>query len=170
MLSGLNRLKPGDILPDWNLQGPDGETVSLKRWFDQGPLLLLVLPPFADPDSDPGSGSEDSASARWARNLASTIRDNMKLYRTLRTEVVAILPIKPSDLETFRKAENLPYELLSFQGELEISGKDSKLEKEDEKRAAVVVIQRDGTVHHLQILAGPDDKLDLIGLMMALRA
>lgn len=93
-------LKAGDTAPDFTLTSTSGESVSLNDLQQEngGDILVAFFP---------------LAFSSVCTDELCIIRDNMKLYDSLNTTVVAISADSFFTLKEFKKANNLKFPLLS---------------------------------------------------------
>lgn len=98
-MSDENRLKVGDVAPDFALVDDRGERVSLYELTAQGQRVLVYFYPRAN---TPGCTKE-----------ACDFRDNLEVLNDLGVEVVGISPDKPEKLAKFREDHGLTFRLLS---------------------------------------------------------
>ena len=92
-----NRLRTGDVAPDFTLPDADEKPVSLTDY--RGRRLIVYFYPAA---STPGCTKQ-----------ACDFRDNLVDLDTAGLEVLGISPDKPAKLAKFRDAESLTFPLLS---------------------------------------------------------
>lgn len=98
-MSDENRLKVGEVAPDFKLLDDRGEAVSLYELTAQGQRVLVYFYPRAN---TPGCTKE-----------ACDFRDNLAALNDLGVEVVGISPDKPEKLAKFREDHGLTFRLLS---------------------------------------------------------
>lgn len=98
-MSDENRLKVGDVAPDFRLLDDRGEPVSLYELTGQGQRVLVYFYPRAN---TPGCTKE-----------ACDFRDNLAALNDVGVEVVGISPDKPEKLAKFREDHGLTFRLLS---------------------------------------------------------
>lgn len=98
-MSDENRLKVGDIAPDFKLLDDHGEPVSLYELTGKGQRVLVYFYPRAN---TPGCTKE-----------ACDFRDNLAALNDVGVEVVGISPDKPEKLAKFREDHGLTFRLLS---------------------------------------------------------
>lgn len=98
-MSDENRLKVGDVAPDFKLLDDRGEAVSLYELTAKGQRVLVYFYPRAN---TPGCTKE-----------ACDFRDNLAALNDLGVEVVGISPDKPEKLAKFREDHGLTFRLLS---------------------------------------------------------
>lgn len=98
-MSDENRLKVGDVAPDFKLLDDRGEPVSLYELTGKGQRVLVYFYPRAN---TPGCTKE-----------ACDFRDNLAALNDVGVEVVGISPDKPEKLAKFREDHGLTFRLLS---------------------------------------------------------
>lgn len=98
-MSDENRLKVGDVAPDFKLLDDRGEPVSLYELTGKGQRVLVYFYPRAN---TPGCTKE-----------ACDFRDNLAAMNDAGVEVVGISPDKPEKLAKFREDHGLTFRLLS---------------------------------------------------------
>lgn len=98
-MSDENRLKVGDVAPDFRLLDDRGEPVSLYELTGKGQRVLVYFYPRAN---TPGCTKE-----------ACDFRDNLAALNDVGVEVVGISPDKPEKLAKFREDHGLTFRLLS---------------------------------------------------------
>lgn len=93
-------IKTGDKAPLFTLQNTSGDKVSLKDFLEEGEsdTLILFFP---------------LAFSGVCTDELCTIRDNMKLYKSLNANVLGISADSFFTLKVFKKVNNLNFPLLS---------------------------------------------------------
>lgn len=93
-------MKPaiGDKAPNFTLQDTEGKEVSFYDYLNEDKGLLLFFP---------------LAFSSTCTEEVCTVRDNMKLYQSLNTKVIAISIDSFFTLREFKKSQNLNFKLLS---------------------------------------------------------
>lgn len=98
-MSDENRLKVGDVAPDFKLLDDRGQPVSLYELTGKGQRVLVYFYPRAN---TPGCTKE-----------ACDFRDNLAALNDVGVEVVGISPDKPEKLAKFREDHGLTFRMLS---------------------------------------------------------
>ncbi len=134
-------INKGDKAPEFSLKNTQGNEILLSSFKDRSNVILLFFPL--------------AFSSVCTKELCN-MRDNMKMFNSLNTKVIAISVDSFFSLKEFKKAQNLSFTLLS-----DFNKKASKQYgvlydnfygmKEVSKRAAFV-IDRQGTVIHCEVL------------------
>lgn len=91
-------MKEGDKVRDFTLQNTQLESVSLSDVVDNGKAVILFFP---------------LAFSSVCTEEFCTVRDNMKLYKSLNANLIGISVDSSFILREFKKANNLPFLLLS---------------------------------------------------------
>lgn len=91
-------MKAGDYVEDFTLQNTKGEEVSLSGVLKTGKAVLLFFP---------------LAFSSVCTKEMCTVRDNMKLYKSMNANVLGISVDSFFTLREFKKSNNLPFPLLS---------------------------------------------------------
>jgi thioredoxin-dependent peroxiredoxin len=97
-----DRVEAGSVAPEFTLPSQSGEMVSLKDFLGKKPIVLLFYPK----DDTPGCTQEVCA-----------FRDNFEEFRKLDAEVLGISSDSVETHESFAAKHNLPFTLLSDEGE-----------------------------------------------------
>lgn len=125
MTEGPNRLRPGDIAPDFTLPDADGRPVTLSSL--RGRRVVVYFYPAA---LTPGCTEE-----------ASDFRDAHPHFADAGVDVVGISPDEPAKLRSFRDAQGLSFPLLSDPGAGTLAAYGAYGEKELYGRSTVGVIR-----------------------------
>ena len=96
-VSGMTRLAPGDVAPQFALPDADGKTVSLSEY--RGQKVVVYFYPAA---MTPGCTKQ-----------ACDFRDNLASLQGAGYAVVGISPDKPAKLAKFRDRDSVNFPLLS---------------------------------------------------------
>ncbi len=91
-------MEKGDTVQNFILKNSNGEDVSLDQILEQGKALVLFFP---------------LAFSSVCTEEMCTMRDNMKMYNALNTNVIGISVDSFYTLREFKKANNLNFTLLS---------------------------------------------------------
>jgi thioredoxin-dependent peroxiredoxin len=95
-------LKIGDKAPDFTLKSQDGATVRLYDIIAQKPVVLFFYPK----DNTPGCTKE-----------ACAFRDRYTVFQDMGAEVIGISGDSVSSHQQFAIAHNLPFKLVSDEGD-----------------------------------------------------
>lgn len=150
--------KNSKIAPEFTLQNTNGDKISLDDLLINNQKLVLLFFPLA-------------FSSVCTEELCK-IRDNMKLYDSLKAEVAAISVDSFFTLNKFKQTENLNFSLLSdFNREVskkyDVLYEDYFGMKEVSKRA-VFVIDKDRTILHKEILKDSGNLPDFKAIQSAI--
>lgn len=131
----------GDIAPNFNLKNSKTEDVNLSDYAGQNLIILFFPLAFT------GVCTEELCH----------MRDNMNVYTTLGTQVVAISVDSPFTLGKFKAENNLDFPLLSdFNKEVSQAYgayyEDFVLGLKGVSKRAVFVINKEGKVHYSEVL------------------
>lgn len=142
-------MKPGDKAPDFTLQNEKGERVSLNELISNDKLLLLFFP---------------LAFSGVCTNELCMIRDNMKIYHSLKINIAAISVDSFFSLQAFKKAQNLNFTLLSdfnksVSKDYEVLDHDY-FGMEGVSRRAAFIIDQGGIIQYIEILENSDELPD----------
>lgn len=139
-------MKKGDKVQDFTLQDTTKEKISLTNIMDEGKTLILFFP---------------LAFSSVCTKELCMIRDNMKFYKYLNANIIGISVDSLYSLREFKKANNLPFPLLSDFNK-EVSRQFDVLEEDHfgmkgvSKRAAFIINQ-EMMVEYAEVLE--DDSL-----------
>ncbi len=142
-------LKKGDKAPAFKLPNTDKKEVTLDDF--KGKNLVVLFFPLA-------------FTSVCTTELCS-MRDNIADYATVNAEVVAISVDSPFTLDKFKKAENLPFQLLSDFNKEASAAYGALYEnfvlglKGVSKRSAFV-IDKEGNIQYAQVLESAGDLPD----------
>ncbi|MFU8811351.1 MAG: redoxin domain-containing protein [Balneolaceae bacterium] len=151
-------LKAQDKAPDFSLQNSNGEEIVLSEQLAEGSVVLLFFP---------------LAFTSVCTDEMCTVRDNMKLYESLNTQVFGISVDSFFTLKEFKKAHNINFTLLSDFNR-EVTDTYGTLYEDFfgmngvSKRAAFV-INREGTILYEEILEDAGNLPDFKAIQQALR-
>lgn len=144
-------LKAGDTAPDFTLTSTSGESVSLDDLQQEsgGDILVAFFP---------------LAFSSVCTDELCIIRDNMKLYDSLNTTVVAISADSFFTLKEFKKANNLKFRLLSdFNREASKAYGvlyDDYFGMKGVPKRSVFIIGNDGIITYAEVLEDSDKHPD----------
>lgn len=91
-------LKPGEPAPDFELQGSDGKTYSLKQFQGKEAVVLVWFP---------------KAHTSGCTQECKSLRDQAEALKAYQVALFAISVDKPEDNRTFAENLQLPYPILS---------------------------------------------------------
>jgi glutaredoxin-dependent peroxiredoxin len=142
-------LKIGDKAPAFTLINEKGEKVSLNELLKEEKLLLLFFP---------------LAFSSVCTDELCTIRDNMKIYKSLHTNIAAISVDSFFSLQAFKKAQNLNFMLLSdfnktASSDYNVLDQNYFGMKGVSKRSAFI-IDKSGLVEYAEVLDDSDELPD----------
>jgi glutaredoxin-dependent peroxiredoxin len=138
-------IQQGDPAPDFLLLNENGKEILLTDLIKNNQLLLLFFP---------------LAFSRVCTDEMCLVRDNMKIYHSLNTNIAAISVDSFFTLHAFKKAQNLNFTLLSdfnktVSTDYGVLNPDYFGMKGVAKRAAFV-IGRNGMIKYAEILENSD--------------
>lgn len=145
-------LNPGDSAPTFTLFDDQTNPFSLSEKTIEHPVVLLFFP---------------GAFTSVCTTEMCTVRDDFRNYQVDGAEVVGISTDSPFALAEFKKANNIPFRLLSDHN-AEVSASYGAKFNNDftpmkldriSKRAAFVV-DRDGTIRYAEVLDNPGNEPD----------
>ncbi len=144
--------------PDFELQNTEGEKVRLSDFREKKNIVLLFFPL--------------AFSGTCTEELCST-RDNMKLYNSMDAKVFGISVDSFFTLRAFKKAENLNFTLLSDFNK-EVSREydvlyDNYFGMEGVSKRASLVIDKEGTIRHREVLEDSGELPDFDAIQDTLR-
>ena len=140
-------LKIGDTAPDFTLKNQDGQDVSLRNFRDKNVVLLFF--PFANSST--------------CTTEMKVIRDNIKKFENLNSEVIGISVDSHYALKMWSEKNNFNFNLLSDFNK-EVSPKyDSlydvfapgKYDYNGVSKRSAFVIDKEGKIQHMEICATP---------------
>ena len=153
------KVTPGDKAPDFSLTDTSGKKRSLPDLRnDSGRDILLLFFPLA-------------FSGVCTKELC-TIRDNMKFYNSLNTNVAAISTDSFFTLREFKKSNNLNFHLLSDYNK-EASAKygalyDDYFGMKGVTKRAAFIIDQDGIIKYAEVLEDSDELPDFKSIQFQL--
>jgi glutaredoxin-dependent peroxiredoxin len=138
-------IQQGDPAPDFLLLNENGKEILLTDLIKNNQLLLLFFP---------------LAFSRVCTDEMCLVRDNMKIYHSLNTNIAAISVDSFFTLHAFKKSQNLNFTLLSdfnktVSTDYGVLNPDYFGMKGVAKRAAFV-IGRNGMIKYAEILENSD--------------
>lgn len=150
-------LNLGSKAPDFELLNTEGEKVRLSGYKNSKNVVLLFFP---------------YAFSGVCTEEVCTTRDNMKLYNSLDAEVIGISVDSFFTLREFKKSQNLNFILLSDFNK-EVAPKydalyDDYYGMKGVAKRASYVIDKQGTIRHMEILEDSDNLPDFKAIQKAL--
>lgn len=152
-------MKKGDKVQDFILPNTSKEKISLTEIMDEGKALILFFP---------------LAFSSVCTKELCMVRDNMKFYNYLNANIIGISVDSLYSLREFKKANNLPFPLLSDFNK-EVSRQFDVLEEDHfgmkgvSKRAAFV-INRNMIVEYAEVLENDSFLPDFKAIQKVLEA
>ena len=150
-------MKTGDKAKEFTLKNSEGNDVSLTDLLADGKLVLLFFP---------------LAYSGICTEEMCTMRDNMKSYNSLNTNVAAISVDSFFTLREFKKANNLNFTLLSdFNKEVSVDYgvlNDDFFGMKGVAKRSAFVINKDKTIEYAEILEDAGNLPDFRAIQKAL--
>jgi glutaredoxin-dependent peroxiredoxin len=152
-------LQVGEKAPDFKLFSSDKTEVSLADY--KGKNLVIQFFP--------------AAFTGVCTKQVCEMRDSLKRYESLNAEVIAVSVDSPFTLDKFKTEQNLGFPLLSdfnktMVQEYGVLRQKFVLGMEGVAERAAVVIDKDGIVRHVEILANPGNLPDFKAMNEVLSA
>ena len=153
-------LKVGDKAPDFTLFNQDGERVTLSS-FKGKKVVVLFFP---------------AANTGVCTKEMCTFRDDLKIFENLNSQVLAISVDTHFALKMFAEKNNFSFPLLSDFNKKTIKDYDvvldvfvpGKFDYLGTAKRAAFVLNEDGVIVHMEVLASPGDEPNYDSIKKAL--
>jgi peroxiredoxin len=153
-------LKVGDKAPDFTLFNQDGEPVTLSS-FKGKKVVVLFFP---------------AANTGVCTKEMCTFRDDLKIFENLNSQVLAISVDTHFALKMFAEKNNFSFPLLSDFNKKTIKDYDvvldvfvpGKFDYLGTAKRAAFVLNEDGVIVHMEVLASPGDEPNYDSIKKAL--
>lgn len=153
-------LKVGDKAPDFTLFNQDGEPVTLSS-FKGKKVVVLFFP---------------AANTGVCTKEMCTFRDDLKIFENLNSQVLAISVDTHFALKMFAEKNNFSFPLLSDFNKKTIKDYDvvldvfvpGKFDYLGTAKRAAFVLNEDGMIVHMEVLASPGDEPNYDSIKKAL--